>query len=104
MAKTMTDEMVSEIYEATSHLLRFPETRMWIDYDKKADVLYISFRRPQRATESIMLKGRGLLMRYRDNQLVGITVLDASRRMRRVETGIEEPKAEYKIHRKRTKK
>jgi len=103
MAKTMTDEMVSEIYEATSHLLRFPETKMWIDYDKKADVLYISFRRPQRATDSIMLKGKGLLMRYRDNQLVGVTVLDASKRMHGAEK-IEEPKVKYKIYRKRTEK
>lgn len=25
---------------------------MWIDYDEEADVLYISFRRPQKATDT----------------------------------------------------
>jgi uncharacterized protein YuzE len=81
MAKAMIKEKVlSEIYEATPHLLKFPETKMWIDYDKKADVLYISFRRPQKATDSVMLKEKGLLLRYKDDRLVGITVLDASKR------------------------
>lgn len=26
--------------------------KVWVDYDAEADVLYISFRKPQRATES----------------------------------------------------
>lgn len=80
MAKTVEDKVLSEIYEATPHLLKFPETRMWIDYDKEADVLYISFRRPQKATESVMLKEKGILLRYKNSKLVGITVLDASKR------------------------
>ncbi|MCL0062227.1 DUF2283 domain-containing protein [Thermodesulfovibrionales bacterium] len=53
---------------------------MWIDYDKETGVLYISFRRPQKATESVTLKEKGLLLRYKNSQLVGITVLDASKR------------------------
>jgi len=52
---------------------------MWIDYDKEADVLYISFRRPQKATDSEMLKN-GILLRYKGDKLVGITVLEASKR------------------------
>jgi len=27
---------------------------MWIDYDKEADVLYISFKKPQQANDSVM--------------------------------------------------
>jgi uncharacterized protein YuzE len=49
------------------------------DYDQEADVLYISFARPQRATNSVMTAD-GLILRYCDNQLVGITILDASTR------------------------
>ena len=52
---------------------------MWVDYDKEVDVLYISFRRPQRATDSEMLE-EGILLRYKDDELVGITILDASKR------------------------
>ncbi len=71
--------MLREIFLATPHLLKFPHTKMWIDYDKKADVLYISFERPQKATDSEMTEN-GILLRYRKDNLVGITVIDASKR------------------------
>ncbi|MBM3211504.1 DUF2283 domain-containing protein [Candidatus Poribacteria bacterium] len=62
-----------------SHIIKFPESKMWIDYDKEADVLYISFKRPQNATDSEMLDN-GMLVRYKGNEVVGITVLEASKR------------------------
>mgnify|MGYP002067002411 CR=1 FL=1 len=52
---------------------------MWLDYDKEADVLYINFKKPQRATDSEMLKN-GVLLRSRDAELVGITIMEASKR------------------------
>jgi uncharacterized protein YuzE len=52
---------------------------MWIDYDKQADVIYINFIRPQKATDSEMLKG-GILIRYRGDQVVGLTILESSQR------------------------
>ena len=58
--------------------MKLPETRMWIDYDEDADVLYISFRRPQKATDSEMLNN-GVLLRHRGDDLVGITILEAPR-------------------------
>lgn len=80
MAKgTIKKEAIREIFEATPHLLKFPRTRMWIDYDKEADVLYISFKRPQKATDSEMQEN-GILLRYRGDEIVGITVLEASKR------------------------
>lgn len=73
------EEVIAEIFKATPHLLKFPTTKMWIDYDQEGDVLYISFKRPQKATDSEMLEN-GILLRYRDDRLVGMTILDASRR------------------------
>lgn len=64
---------------AVSHILKLPEKKMWIDYDKEADVLYISFKRPQKATDSEMLQD-GILLRYKDDELVGMTIMDASNR------------------------
>ena len=58
---------------------RFPSRRFWIDYDQEADVLYISFKRPQGATDSEMSE-EGILYRYRDEELVGLTILDVSSR------------------------
>ena len=60
-------------------LIDFPTQRFGVDYDNEADVLYISFQRPQKATDSEMTD-EGILLRHRDNQLVGITILDASMR------------------------
>jgi uncharacterized protein YuzE len=59
---------------------KLPASKLWLDFDEEADVLYISLNRPQKATETIELEEQGILLRYRGKQLVGITVLDASRR------------------------
>jgi len=59
--------------------LKFPTHKIWIDYDQGADVLYISFKRPQKATDSEMLEN-GILLRYRDEELVGVTIPEASKR------------------------
>ena len=80
MAKEiMKEEVIKEVFKATPHLLKIPAGRMWIDYDKEADVLYISFRRPQKTTDSEMLEN-GIFVRYRGDQIVGLTILEASKR------------------------
>ena len=71
--------LLSEVFEATPHLLKFPKNKLWIDYDEEADVLYLSFQRPQKATESEM-RDDGVLLRYKRDKLVGITILEASKR------------------------
>ncbi len=77
--QTIEERNVEQMVKATPYLLKFPYRKLWIDYDKEADVLYINFKRPQRATDSEMMKN-GILLRYRDNELVGVTILDASQR------------------------
>jgi len=80
VARRVTKEkMIREVLKATPHLLKFPAERMWIAYDKEADVLYINFKKPQKATDSEMLKS-GTLIRYRGDQVVGLTILEASKR------------------------
>lgn len=81
MAKeTLSRTMMNEIFATTHHLVRFPQfKKMWIDYDKEADVLYLSIERPQDATDSEMLDN-GILLRYRGERLVGITIFEASKR------------------------
>ena len=79
MEKTITLETKKSVMQAIPLLLHFPATRFWIDYDHGADVLYISFERPQNVTDSEMTDD-GILLRYRENKLVGMTILDASTR------------------------
>jgi uncharacterized protein YuzE len=79
MEKTIGPEISKTVFQAVPLLIDFPTQRFWVDYDRDADVLYISFQRPQKATDTEMTDD-GLLLRYRRKQLVGITVLDASTR------------------------
>jgi len=52
---------------------------VWLDYDKEADVLYMSFRKPQRATKTIEM-GDDILIRKDGRDIVGLTILNASSR------------------------
>jgi len=79
MGKTEIIDTLDEVQKMIPHIIKFPESKMWIDYDRDADVLYISFKRPQNATDSEMLDN-GMLVRYKGDEIVGITVLEASKR------------------------
>lgn len=79
MAANVMPEVSNSILQAIPLLIDFPEKKFWIDYDSDADVLYISLQRPQKATNSEMTND-GILLRYKGDQLVGITILDASTR------------------------
>jgi uncharacterized protein YuzE len=70
---------MAKILRAVPKLVDFPVQRMAMDYDQEADVLYISFRRPQKATDSEM-RDNGIIIHRRGKQIVGLTILDASTR------------------------
>ncbi|MFN8489957.1 MAG: DUF2283 domain-containing protein [Caldilineaceae bacterium] len=79
MEVNLIPDISPAVLQAIPMLIDFPKQRFWVDYDREADVLYISFQHPQKATNTIM-RDDGLLLRYREGQLVGITILDASAR------------------------
>jgi uncharacterized protein YuzE len=84
MAKrTAVAKTLDDISDAVPHLIRLPDRKAWIDYDEQADVLYISLKRPQKATDTKFLADKGILLRYRAKDLVGVTVLDASKPRKR---------------------
>lgn len=64
------------ILDSIPYLLTSPSKKIWIDYDDEADVLYISFYKPQKANDSIMEDN--IVYHYRDGELVGLTVLRAA--------------------------
>jgi uncharacterized protein YuzE len=70
--------MVALSKELLQGLLTLPARQVWTEYDDSADVLYISFRKPQAANDSVM-EDDGKIYHYRDDELVGITVLNASK-------------------------
>lgn len=57
------------------YLLKLLQKHYWVDYDEETDTLYISFRKPQCANDSIM-EGN-LIYHYDNGELVGVTVLNA---------------------------
>jgi len=69
---------VQSVMKALPHLLNLPSKSFWIDYDDEADVLYVSFEKPQNADNSTMEDDA--IIHYRKGEVVGITVLDASKR------------------------
>ncbi|MHB8627913.1 MAG: DUF2283 domain-containing protein [Aggregatilineales bacterium] len=56
-----------------------PDQHVWLYYDTEADVLYVNFKRPSRATDS-ELTDDDIILRYEDSTIVGFTVLHASQR------------------------
>jgi len=79
MEASLEPQMVQTVTQAVPLLLKFPMEHFSVDYDKEADILYISFRRPQKATDT-RVTDEGLLLRYQGKELVGITILEASSR------------------------
>ena len=73
------EEIVSACLGLTSKIIKIPVKHMWVDYDKEADVLYLSFRRPQRARKTVEFDD-DILLRTDGRKIVGITILNASRR------------------------
>ncbi len=79
MRKKTEHNNLAGAFALARQVAHFPASKLWLDFDAAADVLYISLRRPQKATETVERKD-GILLRYRNKELVGITVLEASKR------------------------
>jgi uncharacterized protein YuzE len=56
-----------------------PRSTMWLSYDREADVLYINFEKPSRATDSELTED-DVIVHYAGSQIVGYTILHASKR------------------------
>ena len=56
-----------------------PQGSLWSSYDAKADVLYINFKKPSHATDS-ELTDDDIIIRYEGDEIVGLTILHASKR------------------------
>ena len=74
-----SESFVQHWLTLAAHIVKLPIQHIWIDYDREADVLYLSFRKPQRATKTIETID-DLLIRKDGNTIVGITILNASTR------------------------
>ncbi len=77
--KIKREGLIKKCLSLASSIVKLPLEHIWIDYDKEADILYLSFRKPQRATKTIETD-EDILVRKDGNKIVGITILNASLR------------------------
>lgn len=70
---------VENFLKVVPYLLAVPSNHIEANYDDEADVLYISFRKPQQANDSVMEED-DVVCHYHDDTLVGLTVLNASQK------------------------
>ena len=82
MATTLgssTDDFVATCKAVAADMLRLPARHVWVDYDREADVLYMSFRKPQNAIKTIEVDD-DILIRKNGRTIVGLTIMNASTR------------------------
>ena len=80
VAAKRTADFVSNWVALATKILKLPVQHVWLDYDKEADVLYMSFRQAlQHATETVELED-DILIRKDGKDIVGLTILNASRK------------------------
>ena len=70
---------LQEILNVTPQLLSIPYKRIWYTYDEEADVLYLNFKKPSHADDS-ELTDDDIIIRFEEGEIVGITILHASKR------------------------
>ncbi len=70
---------VEKILTIVPELLEMPYSRIWTSYGREADVLYINFKKPSHADDS-ELTDDDIIIRYEKGEIVGVTVLNASKR------------------------
>ncbi|MGD0462880.1 MAG: DUF2283 domain-containing protein [Tepidisphaeraceae bacterium] len=80
---SLTPDLLTTCMAMASDMLRMPVRHVWVDYDQEADVLYMSFRKPQNATKTIEMNG-DILLRKDGRTIVGLTILNASARRGRM--------------------
>ena len=72
---------IKEIFAALLHIKRVGRKHLWFDFDEKGDVLYISFERPQQATDTDILED-GVFLRLRDKKVLGMNITNISKKFK----------------------
>lgn len=79
VTQLLTTQNKQYLFTAMENFIKLPATKMWLDYDAEVDVLYMHFAEHPCSNHSEMQED-GILLDYHDDQLVGLTILEASQR------------------------
>ena len=75
----MAPQEIARFLQVVPAVMRSPHRYLWSSYDPEADVLYINFKKPAHATDS-ELRDDDIVVRYEGEEVIGLTILHASRR------------------------
>lgn len=75
----MTSIDFKKILNLAIQLLNMSFKRVWYSYDEEADIMYLNFKKPSHADDS-ELTDDDIIIRYEKGEIVGITILHASKR------------------------
>ncbi len=60
-------------------VLQMQQKNIWLSYDEEADVLYLNFKKPSHAADTVMLDN-DVIVRYEGKEVVGMTIMNASKK------------------------
>jgi len=73
------EKTIDKMMDIIPYLTSIPYRKIWVDYDKEADVIYMNFTYPPEAVEHEEYE-EGIIKNYNKlGDLVGITVIAVSR-------------------------
>lgn len=81
LTKAMTRIHPSDFLDLIPAMLQAPHRSMHCTYDEPADVMYVNFEPGAEATDS-ELGTDDIIVRYRHDEVIGLTIFHASRRAR----------------------
>lgn len=76
----MTTLNLDHALTVVPQMLQLHQKNIWFSYDEEADVLYLNFKRPNRADDSELLNN-DVLVRYEGEEVVGLTIMNASKKV-----------------------
>lgn len=69
---------LDQVLTFVPQVLQLHQKNIWLSYDEEADVLYVNFKKPNRADDSELLDN-DVLIRYEGEEIVGMTIMNASK-------------------------
>ena len=71
---------LDHVLTVVPQVLQLHQKNIWFSYDEEADVLYLNFKKPNRADDSELLDN-DVLVRYEGEEVVGMTIMNASKKV-----------------------
>jgi uncharacterized protein YuzE len=78
----MATVTLEQVLTFVPQVLQLNQKNIWLSYDEEADVLYVNFKKPNRADDSELLDN-DVLVRYEGEEIVGMTIMNASKKTKK---------------------